>query len=57
MTMHSPKTRQNFQEKVKNKAVRIPASPVAKKVMYSDDFTANRYVFLKLTDINYTSNL
>ncbi|MBA9073659.1 hypothetical protein GGR22_001785 [Flavobacterium gossypii] len=57
MTMHIAKARQNFQEKVKNRLVRIPASPVEKKVMYSDDFTANRYVFLKLTDINYTSNL
>ena len=42
MAIESAKIKQNSQENVKNKLVKIAANPVEKKVIYNDDFTANR---------------
>ena len=42
MAIEKAKMTQNSQENVKKMLVNIVANPVEKKVIYNDDFTANR---------------
>lgn len=42
MAIEKAKMTQNSQENAKKKLVKIATNPVEKKVIYKDDFTANR---------------